>query len=310
MKFPGAQGFISPFSMFSEQWRKPFNISFGLHIVVLAFAILAPNIFNRTPKLPEIYTVNLYNATEISEQPAPAPAPKSAAKQKIPAIKLEEKKPAVSIQPSKPESAAVIPTTIAEPISLKPQQQKIKIGKTKEEEALDKARVDQIIKRLKAGAAQKEAKAEADKAAKDAVNKLADVLKTNTGTTTEDAVQKTNQASSTTETAAVSGPRGTGIEPDFYLKQYLSAVYQKIHDHWVLPDLQNWDNSLEAVLVITINRNGTVANTFFERKSDNIYFNQFVLKAVKDASPLPPFPDQLKENVFELGLRFKPGELY
>jgi len=241
---------------------------------------------------------------------APAPAPKSAAKQKIPAIKLEEKKPAVSIQPSKPESAAVIPTTIAEPISLKPLQQKIKIGKTKEEEAIDKARVDQIIKRLKTGAAQKEAKAEADKAAKDAVNKLADVLKTNTGTTTEDAVQKTNQASSTTETAAVSGPRGTGIEPDFYLKQYLSAVYQKIHDHWVLPDLQNWDNSLEAVLVITINRNGTVANTFFERKSDNIYFNQFVLKAVKDASPLPPFPDQLKENVFELGLRFKPGELY
>jgi len=310
MKFPGAQGFISPFSMFSEQWRKPFNISFGLHIVVLAFAILAPNIFNRTPKLPEIYTVNLYNATEISEPPAPAPATKSAAKQKIPAIKLEEKKPAVSIQPSKPESAAVIPTTIAEPISLKPLQQKIKIGKTKEEEALDKARVDQIIKRLKTGAAQKEAKAEADKAAKDAVNKLADVLKTNTGTTTEDAVQKTNQASSTTETAAVSGPRGTGIEPDFYLKQYLSAVYQKIHDHWVLPDLQNWDNSLEAVLVITINRNGTVANTFFERKSDNIYFNQFVLKAVKDASPLPPFPDQLKENVFELGLRFKPGELY
>jgi colicin import membrane protein len=310
MKFPGVQGFISPFSMFSEQWRKPFNISFGLHIVVLAFAMLAPNYFNRTPRLPEIYTVNLYTATEITKPQAPAPAPKSAAKQKIPALKPEEKKPAVSIQPSKPEAAAEIPTTIANPISLKPLQQKIKIGKTKEEEALDKARVDQIIKRLKAGAAQKEAKEEADKAAKDAVNKLADVIKSNSDTITEDSAQKTGQASTATETATASGPRGTGIEPDFYLKLYLSAVYQKIHDHWVLPDLQNWDNSLEAVLVITLNRNGTVANTYFERKSDNIYFNQFVLKAVKDAAPLPPFPDQLEENDFEIGLRFKPGELY
>jgi outer membrane biosynthesis protein TonB len=254
--------------------------------------------------------VNLYTATEIAKPQVSAPAPKPAAKEKTPALKPAETKPAISIEPAKPETAAALQPKITEPVSLKPLQQKIKIGKTKEEEALDKSRVDQIIKRLKAGAAQKEAKAEADKAAKDAVNKLADVLKTNTGTTTEDVLQKTDQASSTTETAAVSGPRGTGIEPDFYLKQYLSAVYQKIHDHWVLPDLQNWDNSLEAVLVITINRNGTVANTFFESKSDNIYFNQFVLKAVKDAAPLPPFPDQLKENVFELGLRFKPGELY
>ena len=93
------------------------------------------------------------------------------------------------------------------------------------------------------------------------------------------------------------------------MKQYLATVYQKIHEHWVLPDLQNWDNSLEAVLVIVIQRDGTVAKSYFERKSDNIYFNQFVLKAVKDAAPLPPFPDQLQENTFEIGLRFKPGEL-
>ena len=93
------------------------------------------------------------------------------------------------------------------------------------------------------------------------------------------------------------------------MKQYLSAVYQKIHDHWVLPDLQNWDNALEAILSITIKRDGTVTDSYFESKSANIYFNQFVLKAVKDASPLPPFPSQLKEDTFEIGLRFKPGEL-
>ena len=94
------------------------------------------------------------------------------------------------------------------------------------------------------------------------------------------------------------------------MKQYLSAVYQKIHDHWILPDLQNWDNALEAILVIVIRRNGVVTDSSFEKKSDNIYFNQFVLKALKESSPMPPFPDQLEEETLEVGLRFKPGELY
>jgi colicin import membrane protein len=178
---------------------------------------------------------------------------------------------------------------------------KIKVGKTKEEEAVDKAKLSQMVQRIKA-------KAEAGEAAKDAVSKLADSLKTHTPGPSEKTT--TAQTGSTTKTGGVSGPKGTGIEPDFYMKQYLSAVYQKIHDHWVLPDLQNWDNALEAVLIIKIRKDGFVTDSFFERKSDNIYFNQFVLKALKEASPLPPFPDQLDKSTLEIGLRFKPGELY
>ena len=310
MKLLGTYGLISPFSMFSLEWRKPLNISIGLHVIVLAFAMLAPSLFDRQPRLPEIYTVNLYNATEISAPQAPAPAPKAAEKPAARTTEPKETKPAVSIQPSKPETASNIQAATAKPVSLKPIQQKIKVGKTKEEEALDKVKLSQVVQRLKANAAQKEAQEAADKAAKDAVNKLADAIKTSKVATKEIAAPTTGQTSATTKSAGIAGPRGTGIEPDFYMKQYLSAVYQKIHDHWVLPDLQNWDNSLEAVLLIKISRDGVVTETFFERKSDNIYFNQFVLKAVKDAAPLPPFPDQLKENIFEIGLRFKPGELY
>jgi colicin import membrane protein len=309
MKLLGTYGLVFPFSMFSLEWRKPLNISIGLHVIVLALAVLAPTLFDRQPRLPEIYTVNLYNATEISAPQAPAPAPKAVEKPAARATEPKEKKPAVSIQPAKPDTASNIQTAIAKPVSLKPIQQKIKVGKTKEEEALDKAKLSQVVQRLKASAAQTEAQEAADKAAKDAVSKLADAIKTTNVATKEIATPTSGQTSST-RSAGISGPRGTGIEPDFYMKQYLSAVYQKIHDHWVLPDLQNWDNSLEAVLLISIRRDGVVTETSFERKSDNIYFNQFVLKAVKDAAPLPPFPDQLKENIFEIGLRFKPGELY
>ena len=69
------------------------------------------------------------------------------------------------------------------------------------------------------------------------------------------------------------------------------------------------NNALEAVLIIIIRKDGFVTDSYFERKSDNIYFNQFVLKALKESSPMPPFPDQLDEDTLEIGLRFKPGEL-
>lgn len=311
MKLLGSGGLISPIITLSSEWRKPFHFSIGLHIILVVFAMLAPTLFDRPTILPEIYTVNLFTAIEVAET-SPSPAETSAAKPAVRQIEPEAKKPAVSIQPVKPEVSSVVKTTITKPVSLKPIKQKIKVGKTKEEEALDKAKLSQMVQRIKAKAEVKEAKAEADQAAKNAVSKLADSLKTHTPGPTPGPSEKTTTArtGSITKTAGVSGPKGTGIEPDFYMKQYLSAVYQKIHDHWVLPDLQNWDNALEAVLIITIRKDGFVTDSFFERKSDNIYFNQFVLKALKEASPLPPFPDQLDKSTLEIGLRFKPGELY
>ncbi len=172
MKLISSNGLTTPLSMLSYEWRKPFNISIGLHVIVLALAMLAPSLFGRQPKLPEIYTVNLFTAIEVAESAAPAakaPTTKTAAPRQI---EPETKKPAISIQPSKPEVAPAVKTTIIKPISLQPLKQKIKLGKTKEEEELDKAKLSQVVQRLKASAAQKEARVTADEAAKDAVSKL------------------------------------------------------------------------------------------------------------------------------------------
>ncbi len=323
MKLLGTNGDMTPISMFSGEFQKPFNLSIVLHILVLAIAMLAPTFFDRQPKLPEIYTVNLFSATEVAELEAPAvkaPTPKAAAKPAVRQIEPVIKKPVVSMQPSKPEAAPIAKSAPAKPVSLKPLKMKVKVGKTKEEEALDKAKLSRVVDRLKASAAQKEAREaadlakkmareEADVAKKDAVSKLAEALKTTTAATTGTAVTAAAKTTADPKSAGASGPRGTGIEPDFYMKQYLSAVHQKIEEHWILPTLQNWDNSLVAVLSITIRKDGVITESFFEQKSKNIYFNQFVLKTVKDASPLPPFPDQLKENTFEIGLRFSPEGL-
>ncbi|MDX1776693.1 MAG: TonB C-terminal domain-containing protein [Desulfobulbales bacterium] len=313
MTLLGSSTFMFPARMFPSEWQKPFNISIGLHILVLVIAMLAPTFFQRQPKLPEIYTVNLFTATEVAEPKTPpvkAPAPKTAAKQKVVKTLPEPKKPAISVKPARPVADAVVKTPIAKPVSLKPRKLKVKVGKTREETAVDRAKLSKVVQQLQAGAAQKEAREEADRAAKTAVSKLADAIRTSTAVTGDTAAKTGAQSTETTKTAAVSGPRGTGIEPDFYMKQYLSAVHQKIKEHWVLPDLQNWDKSVRAVLVITARRDGIITDSFFEQKSKNIYFNQFILKTVKDASPLPPFPDQLKQNTYEIGLRFSPEGLY
>jgi hypothetical protein len=102
---------MSPVNMFSSEWQKPFNISIGLHIIALVLAMLAPTLFERQQNLPEIYTVNLFTATEVSEPEPPAvkaPAPKAVAKPEVRKIQPKTKKPAISIKPSKPEAAPVV----------------------------------------------------------------------------------------------------------------------------------------------------------------------------------------------------------
>ena len=66
---------------------------------------------------------------------------------------------------------------------------------------------------------------------------------------------------------------------------------------------------LTAVVVITINKNGHIANMFFEKKSGDRIFDQFVTKTIESASPLPPIPPAMKKQRYEIGLRFKPGSI-
>jgi outer membrane biosynthesis protein TonB len=86
-------------------------------------------------------------------------------------------------------------------------------------------------------------------------------------------------------------------------------VSQKIHQHWVLPEMQKWDENLEAIIVVYVRRDGIVTKKEFEKKSPNLFFNQFVEKTLRESLPLPPFPPNLKDNELEIGLVFHPGGL-
>ena len=102
MKLLGAGALISPNSMLFSEWRKPFNVSIGLHIVVVGLAMLAPILFERQPRLPEIYTVNLFTATEVAEtlpSPKKTEAAKPVEKTAVRQIEPETQKPARNCEP-------------------------------------------------------------------------------------------------------------------------------------------------------------------------------------------------------------------
>jgi outer membrane biosynthesis protein TonB len=279
-------------------WRSPVNLSIGLHILVTITTILMPMFVDRSPRLPEFYTVNLLNVTEVAEMTKPAepaqikpPAPAKVVKESAPVAVSEQK----------------VSTAVSEPIraiSIKPVKQKIRRAEKKEEQNFEKTKRALLQKIKETELAQIKSSEEAQKLAGDAVDQIRRSLQTESMVTPSPAgrVEETRTAPS-----AAAGPAGAGIVMDEAMKRYLAAVYERIQSHWYIPPLQNWEDSLEAVLVIKVNRDGTIAKTFFEKKSANLYFNQFVNKTVQESAPLPPFPRELEKKNMEMGLRFSPA---
>lgn len=190
---------------------------------------------------------------------------------------------------SPPVGGDVIPKKrTGPPISLAPQKTKkinirSKTEKRKRENILDK--------RIASIRAEQEAK-KAKEVAKSAIQEqLARMVKDKYGST---------DASTTTST----GPSSLTATQN----AYVANIKIRFMDNWILPDLSNWNKELEAIVVVKVDRHGKIIKSFFEKKTDNAYFNKFVEKTIKKTDPLPPLPDDFQEEV-EFGLIFRPGEI-
>jgi len=275
-----------------EQWKLHLSLAAGIHIFALVMAVVAPFIFNFKPRMPEIYTVNLFSATEVN---APAARPQKTI------VEPRKTKKAVAPPEKTPPKKAGVPPPAVKPAP--PEAVSFRPIRTKTKKDIEK--VANLRERLLAEQRAKEAEEAAEKEVKDVLAQIRQSLQ-------EDNTETANQTGEETEEAvtapAASGPAG-GVTVDEITRRYLVAVNNQIQEHWVLPDPQNW-KGLEASYIIKIRRDGVVVNAYFENKSDNIYFNQYVEKTVKEASPLPPFPSDLQMNELEIGIRFRPGGIY
>ncbi len=96
--------------------------------------------------------------------------------------------------------------------------------------------------------------------------------------------------------------RGAVVTPS-QMEHYFGMVRERVKGFWVIPDTVAEEEGMEAVVVVTIDKNGLVLTSRFERVSGNPYFDQSAMRAITKASPFPPPPGKVP---LEFGLVFQP----
>jgi len=92
-------------------------------------------------------------------------------------------------------------------------------------------------------------------------------------------------------------------------QNYWNAVGQRVKSFWKLTEEHNWEASLLAQVVITINKDGDVVNIKFNQRSKDPLFDQLLEKTIKKATPMPRFPTLLQQETTDVWLQFRPGDL-
>lgn len=95
------------------------------------------------------------------------------------------------------------------------------------------------------------------------------------------------------------GP-ATGMAGGSGTDTYISKISQEIHDNWGWPSSAGRDG-LEAVITVSIDKDGTIKIMDFEKRSGNRLFDNFAMNALRKASPVTPPP-----HAMEIGIRFYP----
>lgn len=273
----------------NNQWTLPFNVAVGLHLLLIFSAVYLPQYINKKPIYPDIYTIDLIGISEPLIN-----APETKLPQQPPA-----KKPAKVKLPS-PKAKKLVntnsspPVVVTKPVSIKPfRRKRIKnpVQPKKKLEQIHKKNIDE------ANQAERLAEEEAKIAAAEAVDQLKRMI------------QESESIKIPPQTTSPKPPQTSRIRNNNNVveSQHFAAIINKLQPYWSLPEYKDWDPALVAIIVIQVEKDGTISKQFFEKKSGDKFFDQFVLKTLQKASPLPPIPTALQKDRLEIGLRFRPG---
>ncbi len=88
---------------------------------------------------------------------------------------------------------------------------------------------------------------------------------------------------------------------DFPFAYYLATIKRKIAANWRVPGTAQ-EGAIHCRVYFTINRSGAIETPTTETSSGNFLFDQAALRAVVQASPLPPLPAGFDDDY--LGVHF------
>ncbi|WP_447969579.1 TonB family protein [Nitrospira sp. M1] len=90
--------------------------------------------------------------------------------------------------------------------------------------------------------------------------------------------------------------------------RYLALIEAKIEQKWVAPRVSLNEDHPQVILRFRVLPSGEVINLGIKQGSGNGYYDAAAKRAVKAASPLPPFPKDLKSSHLDLLYKFRIGE--
>ena len=283
-----------------NNWTIPLNLAIGFHILLAFSIIFLPGLLKPRPKFEDIYTVNLIDFSEPAAEQVTAPPPQKAPEPKAEPEPVKAEKQAPVLEPVK----VAPPAEPVKAVSIKPLKRKIKkkiikkpdqnIERQKQLEKLKRQSIAEALKAEKIAAEQARLAAEeAERQQKLLEQQLA-------------AVRNQVRSSSKTTTAKTGASSGA---KSALSTQYHGAIMNHVTQYWSLPEFKNWNAGLSAVVVVTISKNGRISKQFFEKRSGDSAFDQYVRKTLQDADPLPPIPAALRKSQIEIGLVFRPGSI-
>jgi TonB family protein len=102
-----------------------------------------------------------------------------------------------------------------------------------------------------------------------------------------------------TGSASGAGPLTLSVS-DFPYAYYIRQVAGKIREKWdgkAIPGQQ-------PAVIFEIGRDGRLNLARIDKSSGNAYYDQVAIRAINDAGPFPPLPDDFKKPVLRIGLQF------
>ncbi|GIX48370.1 MAG: hypothetical protein KatS3mg131_2581 [Candidatus Tectimicrobiota bacterium] len=262
-----------------------FFISLAAHALLLA-AMLAGAWLARTPRVlkPSVYTVTLVDAPLTLEAPAAKPSPPAAGPDKKP------KAPATA----KPPPAAKPAAPAAKPAESAPRQAK-ETSTSPAAAAKPAAPAAPSAKEAKPPQA-KAAPPRAEPVPAQAVAQRLAALRARYGHLVAPEPE-----------AGDAGEAGERLQT-IRLQVYQQLVREKITAAWILPLPSAEARQLEATALLRVGRDGEVVHFELLQGSGNELFDASLRRAVQQAAPLPPLPEDYRGAYLEVLIRFRPRE--
>ena len=105
---------------------------------------------------------------------------------------------------------------------------------------------------------------------------------------------------------------GTGGPPSgLTIQIYKMEVESRIKSNWAYPvgiANENKRKGLEAIVILTVQRDGTISEYRFKKRSKDPFFDESVTKAIERSNPLPPFPEGFLKMTEEIEINFNLSE--